>query len=96
MARRKYTNDETTLAGIRSKAKLSQTEVIQRIRQMAGDKVPSTRKAIAEAEAKGTDSLTLLEGMATVYNRPLYLLIELNRAARYSSQNNVQKSAQNP
>ncbi len=73
------------LESLRRVLELSQTEAARQIHHVTGGRASRGRKALAEAEKKGTDSLSLIEGMALVYNQPIITVIEANRHTQAQS-----------
>jgi hypothetical protein len=73
------------LKALRDAVGLAQLSAAEQIHHVTGGRASRGRKALAEAEKKGTDSLSLIEGMSLVYNQPIITVIEANRHTQAQS-----------
>ena len=61
---------------------MSQGEAARRISEVTDGRIPPDRRYVLRAEAGGTDSLTLLRGMAVVYGVPFHVVLAANDAVQ--------------
>ena len=74
--------DPRNLRAYRDALKLSQEEVARRVKQVTEGEISDDRRHILNAEARGTDSIRLIEALSLVYDAPLTELLEANRRTR--------------